>query len=343
MSWEMIGQQRPIKTLTDMIQSQRLPHGLLFTGPKGTGKYTLALALAQALNCENPQGDLSPCRKCPSCKKIAEDVHPDVMTLTPKGKQNIIPIENVRDLREALSFRPFEGKYKVAIIREAERFKNEAGGALLKTLEEPTPYTILILTAQSSSSVMETLVSRCVNIKLAPLSRNQVLRALNEKGFELKASFILAGLSGGALGVALGLDSEKIISIWSNIDSIFGSLDRSKYLQMAIGWTKNLGKVVEKSEKTEEEDAPPSSLVPEIVNAIRLWWRDVMVYAATNDMEAILGPPPSLSQKKWAKKVTARMVWGQEKAMARLTDGLNRSMSVTMLFENYWLDMIEYL
>ncbi|MDR2385976.1 MAG: DNA polymerase III subunit delta' [Deltaproteobacteria bacterium] len=343
MPWEMIGQDRPIKSLTDMIQSQRLPHGLMFTGTKGTGKYSLALSLAQALNCEKPQEDLSPCRKCPSCKKIADQVHPDVMTLTPQGKLNIIPIESIRELRESLSFRPYEGKYKVAIIREAERFREEAGGALLKTLEEPTPETILILTAQSPSSVMETLVSRCVKIKLRPLSRNQVLQTLTDKGFDLKASFILAGLSGGALGVALDIDSEKISSIWNNIDNVFGQAEPSRYLRAALEWSKTLALLVGKVEKTESEDQAKTSLVPQIVNCLRLWWRDVMVLAVTNDIEALLGPPPSVNQKKWAEKITARVIKGQEKAMARLTDGLNRSINVNMLFENYWLDMVEYL
>jgi DNA polymerase III delta' subunit len=325
-----------------MLRKQRLPHGLLFHGPLGTGKYSLALALAQALNCENPGPDMSPCRKCRSCGKIAEGAHPDVITLTPKGKLNIIPIEYVRELREALSFQAYEGKYKVAIIRDAHRFRDDAGGALLKTLEEPTPDTVLILTAESPSRVLETLVSRCVRLKLSPLSRTQIMGALSQKGFELKASCVLAGLSGGALGVALGLDSETTLSIWGHVDRLLGIPERAKFLKAAIDWTNQIAAEVDKITKAEDDPRAKANFLGLIQNSIRLWWRDVTALAATADSAFLLGPPPSAAQKTWSRKVTARMVGGLETSMAKLSDGLNRSMRAALLFENYWLDVLEY-
>ncbi|MDR3135277.1 MAG: DNA polymerase III subunit [Deltaproteobacteria bacterium] len=342
MPWQLVGQERAIATLTDMVRSQRLPHALMFYGPTGTGKYTLALDMARAINCESPGLDLSPCLECRSCRKIANGSHPDVLTVTPKGKLNLIPIDDIRELRQNLSFMPFEANCKVAIIRRADRFIEEAGGALLKTLEEPTPDTLLILTAESPSSVMETLVSRCVKIKLAPVPRAQVVEALNKRGFGLKATFVLAGLSGGALGAAISSDSGRTTAIWDNIDHIFSCEGKGQYLQAAFDWTAELATEIDNVGKNDEDPLARANYVSLCVNCRRLWWRDVMVLAATGNWGSLLGPPPSVTQKKWARIITARMICRLEEAMARLTDGLGRPMKVALLIENYWLDVLEY-
>jgi DNA polymerase III delta' subunit len=343
MTWGLIGLEKAKASLSDMLKSQRLPHGLLFYGTFGTGKFSLAQALAQAVNCQQPEEDMSPCKRCVSCLKIAEGTHPDVTILTPQSKKNTIRIDDIRDLKETLSFRPYEGKYKVAIIRQAERLLQEAGGALLKTLEEPTPETLLILTADSESSVMETLVSRCIRIKVSPLSRSQVRETLLKKGFELKSALLLSGLSGGALGAALYHNPVQALSIWDNIDSIFGISNRAAYLQAAVEWSAQLVETVEKIDKKEDDPKVKANYLALVLNCLRLWWRDVSVLAATLDREALLGPPPSVNQRRWSQKITARMIGRHEESMAKLTDGLGRSIKTVNLFENYWLEVSEFL
>jgi DNA polymerase-3 subunit delta' len=343
MPWGLIGLDKVKMTLSDMLKNSHLPHALLFCGPFGSGKFSLAVALAQAINCQKPDTDLSPCQVCTSCRKIKEGVHPDITIIAPSGKQYIIPIEEVRELRESLSFRPFEGKLKVAIIREAERFKQEAGGALLKTLEEPTPDTILILTADSESSVMETLVSRCVRVKFAPLSRNQIIEALQRKGFDLRSSYLLAGLSGGALGSALNIDPLQALTFWDRIDKIFGQPNRIQYLKAAFSWTQELIAEQVTMEKREEDPESKLSFYTLVLNIFRLWWRDVMVLAATSDQDRMFVPPPTISQTNWSQKITARMIGRLNQAIGRLDDGLGRSMRPVLLFENYWLDVLEYM
>ena len=156
MPWGLGGLGAATSALSAMIGSNRLPHALLFTGPKGGGKNTLDRALAAAVNCAAPASAGSPCGHCLSCQKIARAIHPDLRTRAPEGAANIIKMESVQALRAEMAFRPFEGRVKVFIVREADRLTSDSGNALLKTLEEPPPDSILILTSASEAEVMAT-------------------------------------------------------------------------------------------------------------------------------------------------------------------------------------------
>ena len=117
-----------------MLVSGRMPHALLLTGPAGVGKHTLALALAQAVNCLGPD-PTEPCGVCSSCTKIARGTHPDVGELAPEGRLRVIKIDHVRELRKQIAFKPYEGRTKVFIVREADRMQaqsEEPANALLK-------------------------------------------------------------------------------------------------------------------------------------------------------------------------------------------------------------------
>ena len=169
------------------------------------------------------------------------------------------------------------------------------------------------------------------------------MAALKDKGYGPKPSHVLAGLSGGALGIALGLDPARAVSVWDNVDSLFGLDNRAKFFKAALDWTATFSSEVEKIEKAEEDPMGKAHFMALILDSLRLWWRDVAVLAATGDVSALLGPPPSVSQKKRALKVTAREVGGLERAMAKLADGLNRSIRVGLVFEGYWVDVVQYL
>jgi DNA polymerase-3 subunit delta' len=340
MPWGLVGVDGAKKALSEMLRSGRLAHALLFCGPQGGGKRSLALALAQALNCAGPAPDLSPCGECPSCAKIAGGQHPDVSTVAPTGKRNTIAIDDVRALRDYLAFRPYEARVRVAIIRQADRLGAEAGGALLKTLEEPSPDTVLVLTAESESGVMETLVSRCVRVKLAPLSRPQVLETLGGKGIAPRAAFLLAGLSGGTIGAALGLDQDEALGVWDAIDRVMGLPSSAQSLRAAFDWIGSLAENIEELRKRDDSPMDKIVFLDLVLGCLRLWWRDVSVLAATGDQGRLLGPPPSPAQRRQAQGLTARRVASLEAAVARLADGLGRSLRADLLFENYWLDVL---
>jgi len=162
MSFEAIrGQEEAVAALRRAAAEGRVPSAWLFLGPHHVGKRTAALALAQALNCR--AGGADGCGACPPCRKIAEGVHPDVLTVRPDGQ--FIRIAQVRAVTDALGLVPAEARRRVVILAQADRMNAEAANALLKTLEEPPANTLLVLCAERTAALPETIVSRCVPVR----------------------------------------------------------------------------------------------------------------------------------------------------------------------------------
>lgn len=198
--WNVIGHERAVSALQRALETDRLPHALLFTGPDGAGKTHLALELARALNCV---GEDPPCGSCVHCHQIEIGTHPDVSVIERvDGKENIL-IGQVRELRDVASLRPFQGRRKVYIISGAESLTDQAADALLKTLEEPQPQLTMILTASEAEGLPATVVSRCRVIALQPVETEVIAAALRSAGQDEAAAERLARLSRGSVGWAL--------------------------------------------------------------------------------------------------------------------------------------------
>ncbi|HEX7127872.1 MAG TPA: DNA polymerase III subunit delta', partial [Thermodesulfobacteriota bacterium] len=183
----LLGQARAVSVLAAALRGGRVAHAYLFEGPEGVGRRMAALSLAQALNCEaaaeaeGPSlfggGDGSDlrarggCGACRACRKIAAGQHPDVQTLAPEGQSGggIYLVAQIRGLARDLSFRPFEGRRKVAVLERAERLGPVAGNALLKTLEEPPAESHLVLLAPGRHHLLPTVASRCQVVTFRPL------------------------------------------------------------------------------------------------------------------------------------------------------------------------------
>ena len=203
----IIGQERPIRFLTQMLKKKNIPHAMLFTGIDGIGKRTTAIALGMALNCTNPVG-VSACEECPSCQKVISGAHPDIITIRPEGA--FIKIDQVRELSRQLSFAPLEGKQRVVIINDAQSMNLEASNAILKVLEEPPKGTFIILTANQTTDLLPTIVSRCQQVAFKPVPHEKVADVLVEiRGLDRQTATTLAVSTKGSLGKALSVDGEK--------------------------------------------------------------------------------------------------------------------------------------
>jgi DNA polymerase-3 subunit delta' len=199
--WPIVGHEWAVEHLDRAIQHGRVRHAYLFTGPDRIGKMTLARVFAAALNCT---GDRPPCGQCRACTLIARDAHPDVTLVEAASMGSALRIEQVRELQQTLALRPYEARYRVAILRRFHEANPAAANALLKTLEEPSPDVVLILTANSADGLLPTIVSRCQLLNLRPLPVRTVRDAL-ERGWGAPGDVAqtLAQLSGGRIGWAI--------------------------------------------------------------------------------------------------------------------------------------------
>lgn len=197
---DIIGQEKAISFLKTVIQSGKMPHAYLFTGIPGVGKTTTALALAQAVNCEQPVG-YQGCRVCRTCRQIEHGNFPDLATVEPEGQN--IKIEQIREINRNLSYKPISGKYRVIIIQQAETLTLEASNSFLKTLEEPPADNILILNVIEPRDLLSTIVSRCQRIGFRPLSAPVISAYLTkEHGIDEEKADLLAKIAEGSLGRA---------------------------------------------------------------------------------------------------------------------------------------------
>ncbi len=223
-----------------MVGEDRLPQTLLFAGPRGVGKATLARHLAAGINCETRPGP--PCGECPTCKRIlASDLslpeyrqlfeerrkltaakrnasplviatYSDFLIFPPDGPMRIIGIDQARLLRSAAKLKPAEGRRRIFMIDEADRANSEAANALLKTLEEPAPELTIVLTTQNPYLLPATIRSRSIPFYFAPLSDQQIGAFLRSRDdIEEGAKAKVAAWSGGSPGVALSLDVDEFL------------------------------------------------------------------------------------------------------------------------------------
>ncbi len=198
---EVVGQDTITTTLTNAVRQERVPQSFLFSGPRGVGKTSTARILAKALNCvKGPTTE--PCGKCLSCKEIEQGNSMDVLEIDGASNRGI---EEIRNLRETVKYKPSAGKYKIYIIDEVHMLTPEAFNALLKTLEEPPPHVKFIFATTESHKVPLTILSRCQRFQFKRIPVPEVVEKLEKIAQEEKlkcgknALFLIAKATDGAL------------------------------------------------------------------------------------------------------------------------------------------------
>jgi DNA polymerase III subunit gamma/tau len=173
---EVVGQSHVVKTLTNALSEGMVSHAYLFSGPRGTGKTTIARLLAKAVNCENrKEGEFESCNKCPSCLEIEKGRAIDLIEIDAASHRGI---DEIRDLKNGIRFAPSKLKYKVFIIDECHQLSKDAANALLKTLEEPPGHAIFILATTEAHKMIGTIVSRCQRFDFRKLRISEIIEKL---------------------------------------------------------------------------------------------------------------------------------------------------------------------
>lgn len=210
-AWEnILGQRESKRRLRRLLETDRLPHALLFSGPEGVGKRRTAEALAAALLCSSPAAG-HPCGTCESCRAFSRGIHPDFFFVVPeavgKGARSI-RIEAMRALGSALARPPELAPRQVALIDDAQRMNEAAANSFLKTLEEPTGDVVFLLVTGMRAALLDTVVSRCLEIPFGPLALPELSEVLRRHGVEAEEAAALAALANGSAGRALALHVE---------------------------------------------------------------------------------------------------------------------------------------
>ena len=302
--WQIQGYPKVVALLEHSHSSGTLAHAYLFVGPPHVGKMTLALSLAQALNCEAAE---PPCGECTPCRRVASAKHADVRVITLTSDANStdskprteIGIDSIRDLQHTASLPPFEGKHKVFIIDDAEHMSSEAANCLLKTLEEPPPCVSLFLLIERENLLLSTVASRCQRLELRPLSTASVEAILNQQPqVDAERIHLIARLSGGCLGWALtAMVDEDVLCRRTERLGTHTALATEGH-EKRFAYAATLAAQPDKKRKGIEEE----------INLWLSWWRDLILIKAgcgtniTNiDQEVVLhrwGDKLSLGQIK---------------------------------------------
>lgn len=200
----LLGNDQLRQRLTAATASKRLSHSYLIAGPEGAGKHTTAQLLAAAMQCTADTG--APCLQCAQCRKVLSNCHPDVITVDDQAHK-IIAVKVIRQARQDVFIRPNEGKRKIYIIPRSQDLGPAGQNALLKVMEEPPDYAAFLLLSENPARLLATIRSRCVELRLSPLSKQILLSALHDRfpTASQQALSAAAARSGGFLGQAISL------------------------------------------------------------------------------------------------------------------------------------------
>lgn len=274
---DILGNEMVKEYFARTLANGQISHAYILTGETGMGRKTLTKAFAMTLLCENnktgsqehapTQGE--PCGKCHSCVQFLSDNHPDVIYVTHEG--NTIGVDDVRDqLNATVAIKPYSSAYKIYIVDEAEKMTVQAQNALLKTLEEPPAYVVILLLTTRSDAFLSTISSRCITLKLKPLYDDVIRDYLTDTlHVEKSEADICTAFARGNLGKAISLSSSDE----------FAAMRRQVLTLLKNVQTMDIAQMMEMLKQWKESGLD----IKECIDFMQLWYRDVLMFKATQD------------------------------------------------------------
>ena len=319
--WQVRGQDKILALLDYCLKENSIAHAYLLVGPRHVGKRTLALNLAQALNCDDPR---PPCGQCYSCRRISKDTD-----LEESGAKTKIGIGCIKELQRLANLPTYEGKYKVFIFEKAEYLSTEAANCLLKILEEPPPRVVWLLLAAEERLLLPTIISRCQRLELKPMLQKQIQQMLIDSyNIEPGEAKLLAHLCHGCPGWALSaLSDDNILHQRAqNTDRLISLL--TARLEQRFVYAQELA----------TQFSQDRSAVMGIIETWLLWWHDLMLIKC-GCKEAITNIDYEAALAKQAKNLSLREIKDFANNLYLTDAEIARNINARLAFESLMLNM----
>ena len=313
----IVGHEDIIRHFRSSIEMDKISHAYIINGEVDSGKKLLARAFVATLQCE--EGGLEACGKCKSCVKYVSGNHPDIVTVTHE-KPNIISVEEIRNqVIEPISTKPYESKYKIYVIPDAHLMNAQAQNALLKTIEEPPEYGIIILLTANLSKMLETVLSRCIVLNTKPIRERDMLQYLmKEMGLTEEKAYFCLDFAQGNLGKAIKLaTNSEYVQV---IDSVVAVLKKIQDMDVD-----DLAFAMEQIDKFKVS-------INDYLDLMMMWYRDVLMLKVTGNIDKLLFKGEYSTMRKQAQVHSYKAIEDKVEAIARAKQRLevNANFNVTM-------------
>ena len=284
---EIIGQKAIIEHLQNALRTGSISHAYMISGDAGSGRRTIASIFAAAMQCADLQEEsarpekpassespvfLEPCGKCLSCLQAESGNQPDIITIT-HAKPNSIGVDEIRRMRADLQIKPYAGPHKIYIIPDAEKLTVPAQNALLKTLEEPPEYAVILLIADGTSAFLPTILSRCVILQTRAVEEAQIARFLQQqKSLPPDQAQVLARFAGGNPGRALLLmDDREFLELRDRTVDFLAHIAKADAVQIS-----------------EFAAGIDPSRREAVLTFVLMWFRDILLYLSVQNSESLI-------------------------------------------------------
>jgi len=318
---DIIGQKQIKEHMRSTLAAKKVSHAYIINGEKASGKEFTAGVFAMALQCE--AGGLEPCQECHSCKQALSGNHPDIIRITHE-KPGTISVEDIRSqVNNDVGIKPYGSPYKVYIINEAEKMTAQAQNAILKTLEEPPEYAVLILLTANVNALLPTIISRCVVLNMKPVRNELIKQFLMEKLMvpDYKAEVCVA-FARGNVGKAKALaSSEDFENVKTEAISLLKYIQDMEIHEMIAGIKRISDYKLD---------------VNDYLDIISVWYRDVLLFKAIHDVNPLIFREEIQTIRKVAERSSyegiEHVIESLDKAKGRLKANVNFELTMELLF-----------